>query len=267
MLRPGIGRRTRARAALGSAAVAVLVFAATAQAQLGDRTLKIGSKGSDVRAAQRALNAVGIHTKVDGVYGPATARRVKLWERQEDRHIDGKLQPSDAHALESAANTGTLDDPTSGTAADGTGGSSYQATTSGQKATLSPDGRTAVAPDSAPQPVKDAIAAANSITTKPYKYGGGHGSWDDTGYDCSGAVSFALHGGNLLDKPMDSSELESFGESGRGAWISVYANSGHAFVFIAGLRFDTSGAGEDGPRWRTDSVSTSSYVVRHPTGL
>ena len=267
MLRPEFGRRFRTRAALGSAAVAVLVFAASAQAQLGDRTLKIGSKGADVRAAQRALNDVGIHTKVDGVYGAATARRVKVWERQQDRHIDGKLQPADARALEAAAGNGSMDDPTTGNAADGTGGSAYNATTSGEKATLSPDGRTAVAPDSAPQQVKDAIAAANSITNKPYKFGGGHGSWEDTGYDCSGAVSYALHGGGLLDKPMDSSELESFGQSGRGQWISVYANSGHALVFIAGLRFDTSGAGEDGPRWRTDSVSTSSYVVRHPAGF
>jgi hypothetical protein len=132
---------------------------------------------------------------------------------------------------------------------------------------MSPDGRTAIAPDSAPQQVKDAVAAANSITNKPYKYGGGHGSWTDSGYDCSGAVSYALHGGGLLDKPMDSSELESFGASGPGQWITVYANSGHTFVVIGGLRFDTSGTGEDGPRWRTESRSTSGYVVRHPDGF
>jgi peptidoglycan hydrolase-like protein with peptidoglycan-binding domain len=267
MLRPEIGRRIRARAALGSL-IALLLLAASAQAQLGDRTLKIGSKGRDVRAAQKALNDVGIDTKVDGVYGPGTATRVKRWERTEDRHVDGKLEPADARALEKAAQDGgSIDDPTSGNAVDGTGGSSYTTSTTGEKATLSPDGRTAVAPDSAPQQVKDAIAAANSITNKPYKYGGGHGSFEDTGYDCSGAVSYALHGGGLLDKPMDSSDLESFGQSGKGAWITVYANSGHAFVVIAGLRFDTSGDGEDGPRWRTESTSTTGYVVRHPSGF
>jgi peptidoglycan hydrolase-like protein with peptidoglycan-binding domain len=271
MSRPGIGRRVRARAALGC--IATLAFAlavtASAQAQLGDRTLKVGSKGSDVKAAQRALTAVGIRTKADGVYGRGTARNVKRWERNEHRRADGKLQPSDARKLENQAGDGTgLEDPSSGDAATGTGGAAYSTSgPGGARATLGPDGRTATAPDSAPQQVKDAISAANSITNKPYKYGGGHGSWTDSGYDCSGAVSFALHGGGLLDKPMDSTELERFGASGAGQWITVYANSGHAFVVIAGLRFDTSGSGEDGPRWRTEARSTSGYVVRHPDGL
>src|SRR5436305_6641662 len=113
MLRQGIGRRVRACAALGS--VACLVFAASAQAQLGDRTLKVGSRGSDVRAAQKALTALGIKTKADGVYGLTTATNVKRWERSENRRADGKLQPSDARALETAANdppAGT-DDPSS----------------------------------------------------------------------------------------------------------------------------------------------------------
>jgi peptidoglycan hydrolase-like protein with peptidoglycan-binding domain len=269
MLRQEIGRRFRVCAALGT--LIFLVLAASAQAQLGDRTLKVGSKGADVRAAQKALTAVGIKTKADGVYGSGTAHRVKRWERSEHRRADGKLQPSDARALESAASSGDqpgTDDPSTGDAADGTGGTAYATSgPNGAKATIGPDGRTALAPDSAPQQVKDAIAAANSITDKPYKYGGGHGSWTDSGYDCSGSVSFALHGGGMLDKPMDSSELESFGAAGRGQWITTYANSGHAFVVIAGLRFDTSGDGEDGPRWRPEARSTSGYVVRHPDGF
>ena len=268
MLRQGIGRRVRASAALGL--FVLLATTASAQAQLGDRTLKIGSKGSDVRAAQKALTAVGIHTKADGVYGATTASHVKRWERSENRRADGKLQPADARALENAAadgQTGT-DDPSTGNPADGTGGASYDTTgNNGARTTLSPDGRTAIAPDSAPQQVKDAVAAANSITNKPYKYGGGHGSWEDSGYDCSGAVSYALHGGGFLTKPMDSSELEGFGAAGKGQWITVYANGGHAFVVIGGLRFDTSGTGEDGPRWRTETRSTSGYVVRHPDGF
>jgi hypothetical protein len=137
----------------------------------------------------------------------------------------------------------------------------------GREAVLADDGRTALAPSEAPQQVKDAIAAANRITSKPYKYGGGHGDFEDSGYDCSGAVSYALHGGGLLRRPRDSSGFESYGDAGPGEWISVYANAGHAYVVIAGLRFDTSGDGEKGPRWRAESRSGSGYVVRHPPGL
>jgi hypothetical protein len=135
---------------------------------------------------------------------------------------------------------------------------------------MSSDGHTAIAPDSAPQEVKDVIAAANRITTKPYRYGGGHGRWEDSGYDCSGAVSYALHGGGFLSKPLDSTGFESWGQSGTGAWITVYANSGHAYAVIAGLRFDTSSGGSDagdGPRWRTKTRPTSGYVARYPVGF
>jgi cell wall-associated NlpC family hydrolase len=263
MLPQGTGRRVRACAAL--ALPIVLASAASAEAQLGDRTLKLGSKGRDVKTAQKELTAIGLKTAADGIYGRTTALSVKRFERQEGRHVDGALNPADARALEAALNG--ANDPSTGQAADGTGGYSYDASNTTGKAHLSADGRTAIAPDNAPQQVKDAVAAANQITNKPYKYGGGHGSWNDTGYDCSGSVSYALHGAGLLDKPMDSSELESFGSAGQGQWITIYANSGHTFVVIAGLRFDTSGAGEDGPRWRTDSASTSGYVVRHPNAL
>jgi len=267
MLPQGTGRRVRACAAL--ALPIVLASAASAEAQLGDRTLKVGSKGRDVKTAQRELTAIGIKTRADGIYGQTTALSVKRFERKDRRHVDGALNPADARALQAAANSGAggIDDPTAGQAAEGTGGYSYDPTNTTGRARLSADGRTAIVPDNAPQQVKDAVAAANQITNKPYKYGGGHGSWQDSGYDCSGSVSYALHGAGLLDKPMDSTELESFGIAGKGQWITVYANSGHTFVVIAGLRFDTSGAGEDGPRWRTDSTSTSGYVVRHPSGL
>jgi hypothetical protein len=135
---------------------------------------------------------------------------------------------------------------------------------------MSSDGRTAIAPDDAPQEVKDVIDAANRITTKPYRYGGGHGKWEDSGYDCSGAVSYALHGGGFVSKPLDSSGFESWGRAGKGAWITVYANSGHAYAVIAGLRFDTSSGGSNngsGPRWRTAARSSSGYVARHTSGF
>jgi len=111
------------------------------------------------------------------------------------------------------------------------------------------------------------IEAANQITNTSYRYGGGHGSFDDSAYDCSGAVSHALHGASLVKRPLDSTDFESWGARGRGKWITVYANSGHAYMVVAGLRFDTSGSGEKGPRWRKQLRSSSGYVARHPSGL
>ena len=128
-------------------------------------------------------------------------------------------------------------------------------------------GGRAVAPIDAPPAVKRVIAAANQIRTKPYIWGGGHGRWWDRGYDCSGAVSFALHGGSLLDNPLPSGPMMRWGSPGRGRWITVYAHAGHAFARIAGLRWDTSGnARGTGPRWHADMSSTRGFVARHPTG-
>jgi hypothetical protein len=134
-------------------------------------------------------------------------------------------------------------------------------------AQLSADGRTAIAPLSAPLQVKNAIYAANQITRKPYRYGGGHRAWKDRGYDCSGSVSYALHGGGLLTSPLPSSSFMRWGLPGRGAWITIYTNPGHAYLVVAGLRFDTSGPGERGPRWRKAARSSRTYVARHPDGF
>ncbi len=124
----------------------------------------------------------------------------------------------------------------------------------------------ASAPASAPQAVKDAIAAGNAIATTPYIWGGGHGSFESEGYDCSGAVSYALHGGGLLESPLDSTGLETWGEPGPGRWITVYANSGHAWMVIAGIAFDTVGG--PGPRWHDPWVdSPEGFIARHPAGL
>jgi membrane-bound lytic murein transglycosylase B len=125
----------------------------------------------------------------------------------------------------------------------------------------------ASAPQSAPPAVKAAIEAANSITTTPYVWGGGHASFYSSGYDCSGAVSFALYGAGLLDTPLTSGSLESYGEPGPGRWITIYANATHAYVEIAGLRFDTVGDAQGtGPRWHTQPPYPEGFVVRHPTG-
>ena len=130
-------------------------------------------------------------------------------------------------------------------------------------------GTRAIAPLNAPAMVKRVIAAANHIRATPYVWGGGHGSFISTGYDCSGAVSYALHGGKLLSTPLTSGSLESFGEEGPGRWITIYANAAHTYMVVAGLRFDT--AGDEigtGPRWHptTAAAATGSYVVRHPVG-
>jgi cell wall-associated NlpC family hydrolase len=138
--------------------------------------------------------------------------------------------------------------------------------TSGQTAALGPDGL-AVAPEGAPQAVKDAIAAANAIADMPYVWGGGHGSFESSGYDCSGAVSYALNGAGLLSSPLDSTGLTTWGEPGEGNWISVYGNSGHVYAVIAGLRWDTSDTGGTGPSWHTDMRSSAGFIPRHPAGL
>jgi hypothetical protein len=131
---------------------------------------------------------------------------------------------------------------------------------------------TAYAPDQAPDAVKQAIWAANQIVGLPYRMGGGHRlGFTDRGYDCSGTVSFALHGGALLAVPRDSSSFLRYGLKGKGAWITIYTNPGHAFAVIAGLRLDTSAAGDpsalSGPRWRPNQRSTRGYKARHPVGL
>jgi septal ring factor EnvC (AmiA/AmiB activator) len=124
----------------------------------------------------------------------------------------------------------------------------------------------ASAPESAPEQVKGAIAAANAIAMTPYIWGGGHGSFESSGYDCSGAVSYALHGGGLLESPLDSTGLETWGEPGPGRWITVYANAEHAWMIIAGLAFDTVGG--PGPRWHSSPVdSPEGFIARHPPGL
>ena len=139
---------------------------------------------------------------------------------------------------------------------------------SGDRAVLR--GGVAYAPSRAPQSVKNAIWAANTLRRKPYVWGGGHGSFNDRGYDCSGTVSFALHGAGALGSPLPSSDLMRYGERGRGRWMTIYSRPGHTFAVIAGLRLDTTdlGRGGDvGPRWYDYSRNTGGYVARHPIGM
>ena len=153
-------------------------------------------------------------------------------------------------------------------------------TVPGTKAKLLPDG-TAAAPASAPRAVQEAIWAANRLQDKPYKYGGGHAKVEDSGYDCSGTVSYALHHAALLKSPLPSGPFMRWGAKGPGQWITVYAHPGHAYAVIAGLRLDTSvgsyasranrkiarSAFERGPRWRPMPRSARGFAKRHPVGL
>jgi cell wall-associated NlpC family hydrolase len=136
----------------------------------------------------------------------------------------------------------------------------------GSRARVLPDGR-AVAPREAPEIVRDVIRTANVIAKTPYLWGGGHGSWSAVGYDCSGSVSFALAGAGLLDAPLTSGELAHWGAPGPGRWITIYANDGHVFMEVAGLRFDTGALPGAGTRWQAAGRDTSAFTARHPGGL
>jgi hypothetical protein len=124
-----------------------------------------------------------------------------------------------------------------------------------------------LAPTRAPRAVRRVIAAANRIKRTPYVWGGGHGNWSSPGYDCSGSVSYALHGGRLLKTAMASGGFTGWGRPGKGRWITVYANGGHAYMVVAGLRYDTTAFKAGGNRWTSAHRPPAGYVARHPVGL
>jgi len=135
-----------------------------------------------------------------------------------------------------------------------------------EQATALPNG-IALPPLEAPNAVRQMIEAGNVIARTPYLWGGGHGEWVDTGYDCSGSVSFVLASAGFLDSPLASGPLMSWGEPGPGKWVTVYSHQGHVFMEVAGIRFDTSGARETGSRWQNGTRTTAGFVARHPPGL
>ncbi len=134
------------------------------------------------------------------------------------------------------------------------------------RARLTRHGR-AIAPAGAPKAVRRIIRAGNRIAHKPYVWGGGHGGWLAAGYDCSGSVSYALHGASLLEQAEASGGLTAFGKAGKGRWVTIYANGGHAYLVVAGLRFDTTAFKQTGSRWTRDLRGGDGFVVRHPRGL
>ena len=196
--------------------------------------------GGGVRALQQALGL-----SADGVFGPATERALKSWQRSHGLTPDGVAGPQTRTALGIGAGAVLKRKG---------GGGSHSATGGGGGG----GGSSSV--------VQRVIAAANAIAGRPYVYGGGHGSFESAGYDCSGSVSYALHGGGLLSSPLDSTAFMSYGAPGPGEHITIYANSGHVYMTIDGRRFDTSARSETGSRWTGTGRSGSGYVVRHPVG-
>jgi len=259
-------RSTRSLAlAVLAAATIPAAFATTADAaRYGTRTLEQGDSGSDVKKLQRYLTEAGYDTAADGEFGRGTARSVKSFEEDDDRRVNGIVSRSDARGIKAAAK----EDPSSEgeEPEEDPAGESPGEEAPGDEAQLSEDGL-AIAPADAPEEVKQVIAAGNKIAKKPYKYGGGHGRWRDSGYDCSGSMSYALHGAGLLKRPLDSGEFARWGDRGRGQWITIRANAGHSYMMVAGLRFDTSARKQGGSRWTDEMRSARGYKGRHPEGL
>jgi cell wall-associated NlpC family hydrolase len=271
------------------AAIALLGAASPAEA-----VLKRGSHGPRVAKVQRWLGL-----KPDRIFGPATKRAVKRFQRRHGLTADGVVGPATWRALRRAHTSRTSGGKRSavvelqralGIAADGVFGPATQRAVKAFQRShgLTADGIVGPATWSAlghpgrtvvlrrrggghahhrSGVVARVIAAANRIATKPYKYGGGHGQWNDSGYDCSGSVSYALHGGGLLSSPLDSSGFMHWGARGRGRRITIYANPGHVYMVIDGRRYDTTGRSETGSRWQPTGRSSAGYVVRHPPGL
>ncbi len=234
---------------------------AAAAAAGGETSPETGNEsaggGSAVARLQKALKL-----PVDGEFGPATEAAVLRLQARHGLSADGVVGPATWATL-GIHTEGTLTPPPSAHVtpgeADSHGAGSSSSAGGGSEGGSSASGGEGV--------VARVIAAADEIATRPYVYGGGHGSFSSEGYDCSGSVSYALHGGGLLSSPEDSTGLESYGEPGPGKYITIYANSGHAYMVIDGKRFDTVALQEGGSRWGGSSNDGGGFVERHPAGL
>lgn len=211
-----------------------------------------GGGGGGASAVDRLQSALKISP--DGEFGPATEAAVKRLQARHGLTPDGIVGPA-TWAILGITTEGTLTPSAAvqetgaetSTGSGGSSGSSSSAGSSGLAARI--------------------IAAGDEIATRPYVWGGGHGSFISEGYDCSGSVSYALHGAGLLSSPEDSGELESYGEPGPGREVTIYANAEHAFMVVDGKRFDTVALAETGNRWSSSMTSTAGFVARHPAGM
>jgi len=252
--------RTTLAAIAAAAVLGAAVPASAPAARYETRTLAAGMRGNDVKVLQRYLAAAGHRVVVDGAFGRRTARALRLTERQLELRVDGVATRREQRRIRVAVRP------------PGGGGAVYEAapapteTVPGKVGSVGADGF-AIPPAGAPAAVRRVIAAGNEIAKTPYKWGGGHQSWTDTGYDCSGSVSYALRAAGLVDFPMVSGAFAQWGERGPGRWITFYANAGHVYMVVAGLRFDTSARSRTGSRWTAEQRSPDGFAVTHPAGL
>ena len=214
--------------------------------------------GNPIARLQQALKL-----PVDGEFGPETEAAVRRLQERHGLNVDGVVGPSTWSVI-GISDESTLTPPASALAGFGPGRSDSPSSTGSGGATSTATGDEG----EGSSVVARVIAAADEIATRPYVYGGGHGSFESEGYDCSGSVSYALHGGGLLSSPEDSSGLESYGEPGPGKYITIYANAEHAYMTIDGRRYDTVALQEDGSRWsNSPGDDGGGFVERHPDGL
>ena len=222
---------------------------------------KLDERRAEIEAARDAIAAKEEEVAQRSQEAAASFRELK----SEQAARQAALEELESRESALSNNLAVISEQVASEGGDATTGQMPAPLNPGQEAELISESE-ASAPASAPQAVKDAIAAANAIATTPYIWGGGHGSFESSGYDCSGAVSYALHGGGMLESPLDSTGLSTWGEPGPGRWITVYANAGHAWMVVAGISFDTSGGA--GPRWHDPWASSpEGFVARHPAGL
>jgi peptidoglycan hydrolase CwlO-like protein len=221
---------------------------------------RLAGKRAEIEAARDAVAA--IEQEVAAARQEAEARFAELKAAQAQRREALEALESREEAL--GNNLASISEQVAAEGGDATTGLMPAPLNPGQEAQVISESE-ASAPSSAPPAIQEVVAAGNAIATTPYIWGGGHGSFESDGYDCSGAVSYALHGGGFLESPLDSTGLETWGEPGPGQWITVFANSGHAWMVVAGIAFDTVGG--PGPRWHNPWVdSPEGFVARHPAG-
>ncbi|HEY0317275.1 MAG TPA: hypothetical protein VGC49_03165 [Solirubrobacterales bacterium] len=271
-------RSLRRTAAVGACAAALLAPAAgsAAAAESAGATLP-DAKGIHVvgRTVLAAIGATSAGSAFDAI-GDSLALLGARYRIEKEAASEAANPPPPPVPTKPVSDPSTL--PPASAGSNGTHfprrGTAREQTLFAHSRAAAADGSTAIllsgvalAPPDAPEAVKGVINAANTIVGRPYVWGGGHGSWYSQGYDCSGSVSFALYGGGLIPRPLTSSDLERWGAPGPGRWISVYANAGHTFAEIAGLRWDTVGdENGSGPRWHLAPAPGDGFVVRHPPG-
>jgi cell wall-associated NlpC family hydrolase len=239
----------------GRVAIGLLAAALLAGCGVAGRVTQHRKSGLDQSLLTQ--NAVVLHGHPQAVE-PVAGQTGEVSEAA-DGSADGSI---------STGSTGALPQPITNAQVDAELAASGISANANQATLIS--GGLALAPVNAPAAVQDVISAGNEIARLPYIWGGGHETYEDTGYDCSGSISFILAAAGLLDQTETSGQLESYGDPGPGKWITIFATGGHTFAYIAGLRFDTVALAETGSRWSdrsADEPDLSSFVVRHPPGL